>query len=99
VVSVSDKKGDPVKVTGHLPSKPLVFTVVASLGTITVTCEYQAKVINGHANNKANGISFVNQKFTRVGTNPFCPASSGATAFFGPVRDFSVKGHPKVFVN
>ena len=99
VVSVSDKKGDPVKVTGHLPSKPLVFSVTAALGTITVTCEYQAKVLNGHASNKANEISIVNQKFKRIGGNTLCPASAGATAFFGPVRDFSVKGHPKVFVN
>jgi hypothetical protein len=100
VVSVSDKKGDPVKVTGRSKKLPLKFAVVVDFLGKPFGCTYIAKLLAGHASNKANGISITNQKFAfSSGDKALCPASANVTAFFGPVRDFSVKGHPKVFVN
>jgi hypothetical protein len=98
-VTVSDSKGDPVTVSGRSKSKPVQTTVTASLGTTTVVCSYRAKVLKGKASNKGNLISFTKQKFTKSAGGAFCPAGAFFTGKFGPVRDFSVKGHPKVFVN
>lgn len=100
-VTVSDAKGHPVKVSGRSKSKPLLTTVTASAGIVTVSCSYRAASITGHASNKGNVITFVKQKFVLApGSSGFCSAASALfSGSFGPVRDSSVKGSPRVFVN
>jgi hypothetical protein len=100
IVAVSDAKGNPVKVTGRSKKLPLTFAVVVDFLGKPFSCTYTAKLLSGSASNKANGISITNQKFTfSSGDKALCPASANVTAFFGPVKDTSVKGDPKVFVN
>jgi hypothetical protein len=98
-VTVSDAKGLPVRVSGRSKSKPLLTTVTAALGTLVVTCSYEAKSITGHASNKGNVITFTKQKFVLApGSSGFCAASANFSGSFGPVVNSSVKGSPKVFV-
>jgi hypothetical protein len=97
--TVSDKKGDPVKVTGKSKAKPITLDVTAKLGTSTFSCVYTSKGLVGSASNKDNGISFSKQKFTFVSGFSACPSSASGTATYAPLQDTSVKGHPKVFVN
>jgi len=99
-VTVSDAKGDPVKVSGRSKSKPVLATVTVALGALTVTCSYQAASITGSASNKGNVITFVKQKLTKApGSSGLCVAAANFSGSFGPVADSSVKGSPKVFVN
>jgi hypothetical protein len=99
--TVSDKKGDPVTVSGRTKAKPLSLTSVGSLSGTTISCTYTAKSIAGAASNKGNTIAITNQKFSLVkNSNAFCPQGTAKfTATFGPVTDTSVKGSSKVFVN
>jgi len=58
--------------------------------------------VTGHASNTGNKITFSKQKFTLAPNQPSTCAiapSSLFSATFGPVRDTSVSGSPKVFVN
>ena len=98
-VTVSDAKGHPVKVTGHSAAKPLMTTVTVSLGTLQVTCSYRAASITGHASNLHSTISFTKQRFVKAGGSSLCAPAALFTGKFGPVRDSSVKGSPRVFVN
>lgn len=98
--TVSDAKKFPVTISGRKKTKPIEITSVASLGSTSITCSYMAASIVGTASNKANTITIVKQKFTRAASsNGACPTTAKLTAKFGPVRDTSVKGSPKVFVN
>jgi hypothetical protein len=99
--TVSDKKGDPVTVTGSSKSKPIKLVVKAVLsGTTNFECIYASKGLVGTASNKDNGFSFSKQVFTsQKGSFKDCPATSDGTATYAPLRDLSVTGHPKVFVN
>lgn len=98
-VSVSDATGDPVTIKGSSSTKPVKLTVVASGGGITVKCSYTATTVKGAASNTGNTVTFSKQKFTKVSGNNLCPASANFSAVFGPVKDTSVTGSPKVFVN
>jgi len=44
-------------------------------------------------------ITFSEQKFTKSAGGSSCLASANFSATFGPVKDTSVTGSPKVFVN
>jgi len=100
-VTASDSKGDPVKVSGQGKSKPIVFTVTATVkGFGKVICHYAAGTVTGSAAAKGSAITIVKQKFkVATGSNLLCVASATMSATFGPVRDTSVHGHPAVFVN
>lgn len=97
-VSVSDGKGFPVTVSGSSKSKPVLVSVTVTFGGNPVSCSYKAKSVSGHASNTGNKISFSKQKFTKS-AGALCPGSASFTATFGAVKDSSVKGSPKVFVN
>jgi hypothetical protein len=97
--TVSDSKGDPVKVSGRSKSKPITFTVTVLFEGSPFACSYSAASISGKASNKGNSLSFSGQKFKRVGTDALCKPSALFSATFGPLTDHSVKGHPRVFLN
>ncbi|HEX9034803.1 MAG TPA: hypothetical protein VF834_23405, partial [Streptosporangiaceae bacterium] len=100
VATVSDGTGFPVKVAGSSTTKPVSFTATVAFGTQSITCTYTSTAVNGHASNTGNKITFSGQKFTvKAGGNAFCPSSATFSATFGPVKDTSVTGSPKVFVN
>jgi hypothetical protein len=100
--TVSDK-GDVVKISGASKSKPLSFTATVDYSGDTFACTDNAKSISGKASNTGNTITFTKQKFTPApGGNSLCTSVAPTTDFsatFGPVKDTSVKGSPKVFVN
>jgi hypothetical protein len=98
-VTVSDSKGMPVKVSETSSKKPLRTTIVLNTVLGPVTCVYQAKTISGTASNTGNTNSFSKQKFTKSSGSSACFGSGFFTAKYGPVKDSSVKGSPKVFVN
>lgn len=98
-VAVSDAKGHPVTVTGHARAKPVKTAVTVALGPHSVTCTYRAARVNGHESNLHSTVSFVKQKFVKAAGISFCPATANFTARFGPVRDLSVMGSPRVFVH
>lgn len=91
--TISDAKGDPVKVTGTV-AKITLKTIFGSL-----TCDYKATTSTGHASNKAQTITFSSQRFTKKSGPTACPGSGHFSATFGPVKDTSVHGSPHVFIN
>ena len=92
--TVSDAKGLPVVVT-----KPGAVIIVTAEGE-TIKCTYQAAKITGSASNTGSKVSFTDQAFTLVtGSNSLCPATGDLTVAYAPVKDTSVTGNPKVFVN
>ncbi len=99
--TISDKAGKagfPVSV-----SSPVVEVTATAEGT-SVVCLFTTKTLSGTFSNKTNGISFSKQTLTLVtkGSNSLCSAvgtSSTFSASYSPVKDSSVKGSPKVFVN
>jgi hypothetical protein len=97
-VTVSDGKGDPVTIKGTSKSKPVQTTVTVTFGGNPVTCSYKASTVKGASSNKGNTITFSKQKFTKV-SGSLCPNSATFSATFGPVKDTSVSGSPKVFVS
>lgn len=97
--TVSDAKGNPVKISGRSKAKPLVLSVTIKFGTSTFTCSVKAASISGKWSNKGNATVFVKQKFTKASGGALCPASGTFSAAYGPVKDTSVKGSPAVFVN
>ncbi len=99
VVTVSDAKGDPVTVSGRTKTKPLTVTAKLKAGTVALTCTYAAASITGHFSNATNAVSFSKQKLTKSAGGKACLPAVYFTATFGPVRDTSVTGSPKVFVN
>lgn len=98
--TVSDKKGNPVTVTGRSKAKPIELTSTASASGTSIVCTYKAATIAGAASNKGNTITITNQKL-KIAANPsgLCPANATFSAKYGPVKDISVTGHPAVFVN
>ncbi|HUA40462.1 MAG TPA: hypothetical protein VMA32_02775 [Streptosporangiaceae bacterium] len=104
VATVSNSKRDPVTVAGSKTSKPLSLKASITVGTTPLTCVYTAKSISGHASNTGNKVSFSKQSFALdAGASGSLCTSAAATATFsatyGPVKDTSVKGSPKVFVS
>ena len=100
--SVSDAKGNPVKISGQSKAKPLLLSITVKVGATgkPFTCSVKAASISGSYTNKGNATVFVKQKFVyAAGPKAFCPASGTFSAAYGPVRDLSVVHHPAVFVN
>jgi hypothetical protein len=99
-VSVSDATTDPTLITGQSAKKPIELSATASFAGHSFTCPYTAKSVKGTASNKGNTLTVSKQKFLLIkGSNGLCPTSANFSAVFGPVRDASVKGSSKVFVN
>lgn len=99
VATVSDASGFPVKVIGSTSTKPVSFTATVSALGQSITCTYTSTAVKGHASNTGNKITFSGQKFAVKSGSNGCPTSSTFSATFGPVKDTSVTGSPKVFVN
>lgn len=98
-VTQSDTIGFPLKVSGTSSTKPLKTTIVLNTVLGPVTCVYKAASISGRSSNTGNTNSFSKQKFTKLSGPVACFANGFFTATYGPVRDTSVTGSPKVFVN
>jgi len=97
--TVSDSKGNPVKISGRTRAKPLLITATVKLGTSTFSCSVKAASISGAASNRGNVIAFVSHRFTKAAGGSFCPTSGTFSVRYGPVTDSSVRGNPAVFVN
>lgn len=97
-ITMSDAKGDPVKVSGHSKSAPMLVTLTVT-DVITVSCSYKATAISGREVNKGNETVFVKQSFKLSSGSSFCPKSATFSAVYAPLRDTSVKGSPAVFVS
>jgi hypothetical protein len=95
--TISDGKGDPVTIS----NETVKVVVKASVGTLT--CYFSAKTVKGSYSNKTNGITFKDQtmKLASGGSSDCSAAGTSATysATFSPLKDSSVKGSPKVFLN
>ncbi len=96
--TVSDAAGFPVTITGSSTTKPVKVTVTVAVSGNPVTCSYKAGTVKGAASNTGSTITFTKQKYSKV-SGALCPGSANFSAVFGPVRDTSVTGSPKVFVN
>ena len=97
--TVSDSKGNPVKISGRTRTKPLLITATVKLGTSTFSCSVKAASISGAASNRGNVIAFVSHRFTKAAGGSFCTSSGTFSVRYGPVTDSSVRGNPAVFVN
>jgi len=98
--TISDARGNPVRISGRTRAKPLLITVTVKIGTgAPFSCSVKAASIAGTASNRGNVVAFVKQKFVKAAGGRFCPASGTFSAKWGPVRDSSVRGNPAVFVN
>jgi hypothetical protein len=92
-----------LSITGTSKSRPLGFSAKISVDSINLTCVFTATRSSGKTSNKANTAAFKNQKFSldAAASSSLC-SSAGTTstysAIFGPIRDTSVKHHPKVFI-
>jgi hypothetical protein len=91
--TISDRKGDPVSVSGTTAT----ITLRADIGPLT--CVYHATTTKGSVSNSSQTISFSNQPFKKKSGVTACPRKGSFSAAFGPVKDTSVKGDPHVFVN
>lgn len=91
--TVTGSDGKPVAIFGARTTLTLK-TIIGSL-----TCTYFAAKVKGTASNVGQVNTFTNQTFTLVSGSAACPKKGDFSATFGPIKDFSVKNHPKVFVN
>ncbi len=91
--TISDSKGDPVKVSNSA-TQVMVDSILGE-----VTCVYKAKTTTGSASNKAQTITFTNQVFKKSSGPDVCSGTGKFSATYGPVVDTSVKHDPHVFVN
>jgi hypothetical protein len=97
-------KGDAVTISGHKKSKPVGFEASVTVGSTSATCRFTAAAVSGLASNTGNKVSFSNQSFTLAKHSSALCKDAGATtatmsAAYGPVRDTSVHGSPKVFIS
>jgi len=102
--TVSAAKGNPVTITGHKKSKPVGFKAVVTFGGQKLTCAYTAKTVSGIASNTGNKVSFASQAFTLTKSSSSTCSAAGSnmatfSATYGPVRDTTVHGSPKVFIS
>ncbi|HEX9033537.1 MAG TPA: hypothetical protein VF834_16980, partial [Streptosporangiaceae bacterium] len=65
----------------------------------TIDCTYGAARVKGLFVNRGNLNVFKDQVFSLVSGSAACPKKGNFSATFGPVKDFSVRNHPRVFVN
>jgi hypothetical protein len=98
-VTVSDARGNPVRVSERSKAKPLLLSATVTFMGSSITCSVKAASITGTASNKGNRITIVTRNFTKASGPSFCPSSGTISATYGPLRDTSVKGSPAVFVN
>jgi hypothetical protein len=91
--TVSDATGHPVTVADVSATVALTTEVGA------ISCTYTATEVKGSATNTGNKVIFKNQKLTFKSGSDLCPTSGDFSASYGPVKDTSVSGSPKVFVN
>jgi hypothetical protein len=98
-VTVSDAKGNPVKISGRSKAKPLMLAATVKFGAATISCSVKAASIAGTWSNKGNVIVIVTRNFKKASGGSLCPTSGTLAATYGPVKDTSVKGSPAVFVN
>jgi hypothetical protein len=97
--TISDKKGFPVTVTSET-LKVVAVTTIAG----TLTCYFSAKTLKGSYSNKTQAVSFSKQTLDLVtsGSSSDCSVAGSKATYsvtYGPVKDTSVKGSPKVYVN
>jgi hypothetical protein len=90
-------------ITGAKKSKPVGVKAVISLGSSTLTCVFTAAKTSGKTANKHNTVTFKNQPLVldsgaSSGLCSFAGTKATFSAVYGPVRDISVKHHPRVFV-
>lgn len=97
--TVSDARGDPVKVSGTSSTAPLSFTATIAVGPGSVVCTYTAASSTGHASNKHHTVTFTKQPFVLASAPPCLAGPAKLSVTFGPIVDASVTGHPIVFVN
>lgn len=98
--TISDSKGDPVKVTGTSGLAPLSFTATIKAGTLgSVVCTYTAPRSTGHASNKTHHVTFTKQPFNLASAPPCLAGPAKLSVTFGPIVDSSVSGSPIVFIN
>jgi hypothetical protein len=97
--TISDARGNPVRISGRSRAKPLMISVTVKFGTSTFSCSVKAASIAGTASNRGNVVAFVKQKFVKASGGSFCPSTGTFSAAWGPVLDTSVRGNPAVFVN
>jgi hypothetical protein len=91
--TVSDSAGHPVTIF-RARTRLTLNTVLGP-----VTCTFRAARLRGTASNTGQVIVFRHQRFTLSGGSSACPKAGSFSATFGPVRNFSVRGRPHVFVN
>jgi len=95
-----------LRITGSKKSKPVGVKAVILLGTSPFTCVFTATSTTGKTSNKGNTVTFKNQNLTlnaslsgaSYSTCKIAGTKASFSAVYGPVRDISVKHHPRVFV-
>jgi hypothetical protein len=99
--TISDAKGDPVKVSETSGEAPVEFTATVMFAGNPIVCTYQAAGSTGHAANTHHTVTFTKQAFNLApASNGFCLAGpSKLSVTFGPIVDSSVSGSPTVYVN
>jgi hypothetical protein len=102
-------KGDSVTISQAKASKPLGFKAVIDVPGVdpSLACYYTAAKITGKFSNKAGSVTFskqvltLNTSLTGTTASAFCAVAGKTSTFsvaYGPVRDTSVKHHPKVYI-
>jgi hypothetical protein len=93
-VTVGDGAGKPVAVANAAT------TVTFGTPIGPLACSYTDASVAGVASNSGSKIKFTNQTFTLTpSSSADCPPSADFSATFGPQKDISASGHPRVFVN
>lgn len=92
-----------LKITGSKKSRPVGVKATIMVGTTPLTCIFTAPASSGKTSNKGNTVTFKNLTLTLDASksSSLCSAAGTSATFsavYGPVRDISVKHHPKVFV-
>jgi hypothetical protein len=92
-----------LRITGTKKSRPVGFKASIVFGTTSLTCIFTASSSTGKTANKGNTVTFKNQslKLDASASSSLCSAAGTSASFsavYGPVRDTSVKHHPRVFV-
>ena len=91
--TTSDSRGKPVTIF-RTRTKITLSTILGA-----IVCTYFKGAVRGHASNIGQVNAFSNQTFNLVSGSGACPAKGDFSATYGPLRNFSVRGHPHIFVN
>jgi hypothetical protein len=92
-----------LSIKGSKKSKPIGFKAQFSALGQNLTCIFTAPSSSGKTANKGNTVTFKGQKLTlnKSASSSLCSSAGTSASFsavYGPVRDISVKHHPRVFV-